>query len=95
MRFYSKVKCETNTLEIKAKFKTNCPSRLYDTLSSFSNQDDGGCIVFGVDESDNFKEVGVYDAQDLCKKIKEQCLQMEPRVVPLLYVVEKNNKTLY
>lgn len=90
--FIQKVKCETNTLEIKAA-KTNCPSRLYDTLSSFSNQDDGGCIVFGVDESDNFKEVGVYDAQDLCKKIKEQCLQMEPRVVPLLYVVEKNNKT--
>lgn len=34
-------KCETLTLELKAAEK-ECPKRLYDTLSSFSNQDDGG-----------------------------------------------------
>lgn len=27
-----------------------CPTRLYDTLSSFSNQDEGGIIILGVDE---------------------------------------------
>ena len=57
-------KCETQVLEIKAA-EQGCPKRLYDTLSSFSNQDDGGTIVFGVDEKDNYNECGVYDPQDI------------------------------
>ena len=84
-------RCETRTLELKAA-ETGCPKRLYDTLSSFSNQDDGGIIVFGVDETRNYLECGVYDPQDIQKKINEQCLQMSPIVRPLLTVVEKENK---
>ena len=38
------LKCETQTLELKCASK-GCPKRLFDTLSSFSNQDDGGVIV--------------------------------------------------
>lgn len=83
-----KIKCETSTLEIKSA-EQGCPQRLYDTLSSFSNQDDGGIIIFGVDEKQGYKEVGVYDPQDIQKKINEQCLQMEPVVRPLLTVLEK------
>ena len=49
-------------------------------------------IVFGVDEDVGYLEQGVYDAQDLQKKINEQCLQMEPVVRPLLTVVEKDGK---
>lgn len=54
------------------------PKRLYDTLSGFSNQDEGGIIVFGLDETQGFKPVGVYDLQDLQKKVTEQCNQMNP-----------------
>ena len=86
-----KLKCETPTLEIKSA-ASGCPKHLYDTLSSFSNQDDGGIIIFGVDEKENFKEVGVYDPQDLQKKINEQCIQMEPVVRPLLTVAEKDGR---
>ena len=86
-----KMKCESQILELKTAEK-GCPKRLYDTLSSFSNQDDGGIIIFGVDESKEYKEVGVYDPQDLQKKINEQCLQMEPVVRPLITVLEKNGK---
>ena len=85
------MKCETQTLELKSAFQ-GCPKRLYDSLSSFSNQDDGGIIIFGIDEKQNYKEVGVYDPQDIQKKINEQCLQMEPVVRPLLTVVEKKGK---
>jgi len=49
-----------------------CPTRLFDTLSSFSNQDQDGIIEFGIGESDNYKIVGVYDPQDLQKKVTEQ-----------------------
>ena len=63
-----KMKCETNTLELKSA-ESGCPKRLYDTLSSFSNQDEGGIIVFGINENDGFKETGVYDVNDLQKKV--------------------------
>ena len=86
-----KMKCESQTLELKTA-KDGYPKRLYDTLSSFSNQDDGGTIIFGIDEKKDYKETGVYDAQDIQKKINEQCLQMQPVVRPLLTVVEKNGK---
>jgi len=86
-----KIKCETQTLELKSA-EYGCPTRLFDTLSSFSNQDEGGVIIFGVDETQGYKEVGVYDAQDIQKKINEQCLQMEPKVRPLLTVLEKDGK---
>ncbi len=85
------MRAETNTLELKAAEK-GCPQHLYDSFSSFSNQDEGGIIIFGVDEKQNFKEVGVYDSQDIQKKINEQCLQMEPIVRPLLTVAEKDGK---
>ena len=88
--FIQKMKCETQTLELKSAHE-GCPKRLYDSLSSFSNQDEGGVIVFGVDEKQNYKEVGVYDPQDIQKKINEQCLQMEPVIRPLITVAEKNN----
>ena len=84
-----KRRTETQVLEIKSA-QDGCPTRLYDTLSAFSNQDEGGTILFGVDEKNNYLEVGVYDAQDLQKHVVEQCNQMEPVVRPLFTTTEKN-----
>jgi len=67
---------------------------LFDTLSGFSNQDDGGVIVFGLDENLNFEAVGVYDPQDLQKKVTEQCKQMEPVVRPLFTICTIGNATI-
>lgn len=85
------MKCESQVLEVKAAHE-GCPKRLYDTLSSFSNQDGGGIILFGIDEEKDYSAVGVYDAQDIQKKINEQCLQMEPIVRPVLTVTEMAGK---
>lgn len=81
------IRAETQTLEIKAAAR-GCPSRLYDTLSSFSNQDEGGTLLFGVDEAHGFAQVGVYDAQDLMKRVGEQCGQMRPVARPVFTVAE-------
>ena len=86
-----KLKSETSTLEIKTA-ASGCPKRLYDTFSSFSNQDEGGIILFGISEEAGYRETGVYDAADLQRKINEQALQMEPVVRPLLTVAEKDGK---
>lgn len=86
------MKCESNTLEIKAA-KDGCP-KIFDTLSSFSNQYGGGTIVFGIDEKNDFEICGVYDPADLQKKIMEQAVQMEPELRPLCTVVNINGKTV-
>lgn len=74
-----KQRAEEQTVEVKAAH-VGCPRRLYDTLSSFSNQDQGGTLLFGIDEAAGYQVVGVYDVQDLQKKVTEQCQQMEPPV---------------
>ena len=81
------MKTETQTVEVKAAH-LGCPKRLYDTLSSFSNQDGGGVILFGIDEDSGFTPVGVYDLNDLQKKVTEQCQQMTPQVRAFFTVAE-------
>lgn len=82
--------CEEQTTEVKAA-RGGCPEKLYDTISSFSNQNSGGVFVFGLDEKENFKKVGVYDAQDLQKKVMEYCEQMTPIVRPVFTVCNEDN----
>lgn len=88
-----KQQAEEQTTELKAAH-TDCPKRLYDTLSSFSNQDSGGVLVFGIDEKTGYRAVGVYDAQDLQKKVTEQCLQMEPPVRAVFTIAEYQGETI-
>ena len=83
---------ESNYIEVKSA-RNGCP-KIFDTLSSFSNQQNGGTIIFGIDENDDFNVCGVYDAADLQKKIMEQSLQMEPVVRPLCTVAVVDGKTV-
>lgn len=85
--------CESQTLEVKAA-AVGTPKRLYDTLSSFSNQDAGGVIVFGLDEKKGFELVGIFDVQQLQHDVSEQCKQMEPEVRPLMTVAEMDSKLI-
>lgn len=91
----TRIKCfraESQTIELKAA-KKGCPTRLYDTLSSFSNQNDGGILIFGIDEKD-YDVVGVYDAQDLMVQVNNQCKQMSPMVRCLFTVCEIDSKII-
>ena len=87
------IKAESQTVEVKSAHN-GCPKRLYDTLSSFSNQDGGGIIVFGLDEKQGFEAVGVYDLQDLQKSVTEQCNQMEPAVRGIFTFAEYEDKNI-
>lgn len=86
-------KAESQTIELKSAHQ-GCPTRIYDSLSSFSNQNEGGVILFGIDEKDDFSIKGVYDAQDLQKKVAEQCKQMEPPVRALFTVCDIDGKKI-
>lgn len=78
--------CEEQVVEVKAA-RHGAP-KVYDTLSSFSNQADGGTIVFGMDERDGFSVTGVYDPQDLQKNIAEQAKEIEPPLAPVFEVAD-------
>ena len=74
------LQCETQNMEYKTAAKGE-PHKLYDTLSSFSNQDEGGTIIFGIDEKHGYAEVGVGDINALQNSISNQCLEMEPKAI--------------
>ena len=84
---------EFQTVEVK-RSKTQATERLFDTLSSFSNQDDGGVIVFGLYENEGFAVTGVNDVQELQKNVMNQCEQMEPPVRAVFTVAEIDGKNV-
>ena len=88
-----KSKAEFQTVELK-KCKGGVTEKLFDTLSSFSNQDDGGIIIFGMDENSDYGITGIDDVQQLQKKVMEQCLQMEPPVRAVFTVIEIDGKNI-
>ena len=83
--------CEWQTTEVKAAHE-GCPEKLYDTISAFANQDEGGVLLFGLDEQSGFAKVGVYDAQQLQKKVGEYCEQMMPPVRAVFTVYDEDGK---
>ncbi len=90
----SEDKKETQTIETKSAHG-GFP-KIYDTLSSFSNQNEGGYIIFGIDENKDFEIVGTYnnDIQDLQHRISEACKQMEPEVRAVISSAQINGKTV-
>lgn len=88
------VNTELNYIEVK-EAHIGCPTKLYDTLSSFSNLSGGGIILFGLKEEKNtFSVVGVYNAADLQKKVTAQCNEMIPKVRALFTCITIDNKTI-
>ncbi len=85
-------KSESQHIELKKAGK-GTPEKLYDTLSSFSNQYGGGVILFGIDEK-NYEITGVYDVQDLQVKVANQALQMEPVIRPIFTVAEFDGRSV-
>jgi ATP-dependent DNA helicase RecG len=86
-------KCERQDVELK-EAHIGTPKRLYDTLSAFANQRGGGTIVFGISEKQDYSVIGVYDPQDLMKRVEEQCKQMSPVIRPLFTVADIGGKTV-
>lgn len=92
IHYIKKYKTETNRIEV-VKAVGGFP-KCYDTISSFSNKY-GGLIIFGIDESMDFEITGVYDINDLQKKISSLCNDsMEPAVRPDILPLEYDGKKI-
>ncbi len=92
IEYVKKYKTETNRIEVK-KALGGFPT-CYDTFSSFSNKY-GGIIIFGIDEDKDFEITGVYDINDLQKKVSSLCKDsMEPIIRPDILPLEYDRKQL-
>lgn len=71
------------------KAEANAPRQLYPTLSSLSSRNGGGVILFGLDESQGFKVVGVADVAKLQSDVASLAADtMEPPVRPVFSIAE-------
>lgn len=86
------LRCEEQTIEVKAAHQGS--PKLYETLSSFSNQPDGGIILCGIDESAGFVPVGVFDPHRLQQEIVNQCKEMTPELHPVFSVTTRDGYTI-
>lgn len=89
--YIQSIQAETDSIEVKTAH-IGCPKKLYDALSSFSNKSGGGIIIFGLSEEDEFEVLGVYNANDLQKKVTEQCKLMYPKVRPIFTILKMDNE---
>lgn len=89
----SRQKSERQNVELKS-CNGGFPKRIYDTLSSFSNQDDGGVMIFGMRDKPTYEICGVYDPEEVQKKIMENCNQMRPEVRALITICEVDEKMI-
>ena len=68
------------TVEVKSAHM-GYPSSVAETICSFANLPDGGTIICGVDESQEFAPVGVYEVEDLRAKIIDAAQNLKPKIV--------------
>jgi ATP-dependent DNA helicase RecG len=68
-------------VEVKAAHR-GTPRRLYEPLSAFANRNAGGVLLLGLDETRDFRVVGVQDARRLQEDISGTASKMEPALRP-------------
>lgn len=93
IKLVRKYRSETNMIEVKTA-AVDFPKKCYDTFSSFSNKN-GGIIIFGIDENNNFISENVYDIKDLQMQISSLCNDsMEPKIRAEILPMEFEGKTI-
>lgn len=82
---------EDARLEVKRAQK-GLPQHLYETISSFANQSEGGVIVLGIDESEGFRLTGVENVQGVLTELTDLAGKMEPPLSLDIQVIETDQK---
>lgn len=80
---------EGSEIELKAAHR-GLPRRLYETLSAFANRTNGGVIILGLDEQQDFTAVGVSNPQQRLAELGDMASQMIPplRLSPIVVSVD-------
>jgi ATP-dependent DNA helicase RecG len=85
----------TDLEDVEAKrAATALPKRLWETLSAFANQRGGGVVILGLDESENFRAVGVTNVAKVRDDLASLCDQMVPPLRALIRVHDSEDVQL-
>jgi ATP-dependent DNA helicase RecG len=84
---------EDAQIEVK-RAQRGLPQHLYETLSAFANQPEGGFIVLGMDEAQHFALSGVEDVQVILTELTDLASKMEPPLALGIQVVTLEGKAL-
>lgn len=83
---------ELEDMEVKSA-QGGTPERLYEALSAFANRPGGGVILCGLDEAQDFRVTGVFNAQRLQEEISHLASsEMEPALRPVFTVERMDDK---
>jgi ATP-dependent DNA helicase RecG len=86
---------ESDFYHVEAKrAEHGLPRRIWETLSAFSNIPDGGVIIFGLDELNQFDVVGVADPKKMQQDLGSRCAEMDPPVRAVIRPHVIDGKTL-
>lgn len=84
---------EDARLEVKRAQK-GLPQHLYETVSAFANQPEGGVVVLGIDESQRFALTGVENVQGVITELTDLASKMEPPLSLDIQVIDVDHKTV-
>lgn len=84
---------EDARLEIKRAQK-GLPQHLYETMSAFANQPEGGVIVLGMDETQQFTLTGVDNVQSVLSSLTDLASKMEPPLSLDIQVIDVGQKSI-
>lgn len=84
---------EDARLEVKRAQK-GLPQHLYETISAFANQPEGGVVVLGIDESQRFALTGVENVQGVITELTDLASKMEPPLSLDIQVIDVDHKTV-
>lgn len=80
------------TVEAK-RARNDLPGTLQESLIAMANAD-GGTILLGVNEQENFKVTGVLDAGRIADSLSSKCTELEPQLRPRITFVEHPDGTV-
>jgi ATP-dependent DNA helicase RecG len=84
---------EDAQLEVKRAQK-GLPQHLYETISAFANHPEGGVIVLGVDESQQFALTGVENVHSVLTELTDLASKMEPPLSLDIQMVDVDHKSV-
>lgn len=85
----------TDLVHVEAKRSQRAlPSRVWETISAFSNTPGGGVLILGLDEANGFATSGVDNAKKVMQDLGSLCGEMQPPVRALIELHKTEGATL-
>ncbi len=88
-----RVRADLTHVEAKLA-ESELPKRLWQSISAFSNTRDGGTLILGIAEEDDFRIAGVKNPNKIQQELASLCSSMEPAIRAHIEIHHIDGKTV-